>query len=234
MSAATTPRAPAAGRSRSRPRGGAPLPPPAIAYVVVSLVGIALPPALAGVAPYSSDADLLAFYGDHAAAAHLSAFLLLASAVPLAVFTAIVSHRIGAAGLDVPGRVIAAVGGTAAAVMLALSGLATMTLTQPHVADSLPVARALQGLIFSTGGTGFVVFQGLLLAGVSVPALVGRLAPRWVAWLGLALAVVCEVATLTAATSALTPLLPIGRFGAMVWLLAVAFTLSARPRREKR
>lgn len=217
-----------------RHMGGAPLPPLAVAYVVLAVTGIVVPPAVAGVAPYSSDARLLDFYAHHAGSAHLSAFFVLASAVPFAVFTAVASHRVGAAGLDVPGRLIALVGGTAAAILLALSGLATLALTQPHVADSPAVVRALQGLAFATGGPGFVVFSGLLLAGISVPALVVCLAPAWVGWLGLVLAAVCELASLVAASDAFTLLLPIGRFGAMVWLLAVALTLSARPGREVR
>jgi len=162
------------------------------------------------------------------------AFLVLASAVPFAVFTAVASHRVRVAGLDVPGRIIAVVGGAAAAVLLALSGLANLALTQPHVVDSPAVVRALSGLAFATGGPGFVVFSGLLAAGISVPALIGRLTPRWVGWFGLVLAAVCELASLAAAADALNPLLPIGRFGTMGWLLAVAVTLSARPSRQGR
>ncbi|WP_158074032.1 hypothetical protein, partial [Micromonospora sp. CB01531] len=195
-------------RSQSRHLGGAPLLPPAIAYVVLALAAVVMPSAVAGVAPYSSDADLLDFYTHHLGAAHLSAFLLLASAVPFVVFTAIASHRVRAAGLDVPGRLIALVGGTAAAALLAMSGLTTLALTQTHVADSPIAIRALNALAFATGGPGFVVFSGLLLAGISVPALAGQLVPRWVGWFGLVIAGVCELAALTAAIPALDPLLP--------------------------
>ena len=175
-----------AGREASKRwhRGAAPLLPPAIAYVVLAVAGVVLPSALAGEAPYSSDAALLDFYAHHAGAAQLSAFLLLASAVPFAVFTAIASHRIRVLGLDVPGRFIALAGGVVAAALLALAGLATLALTQPLVADSPAVVRALSGLAFAAGGPGFVVFSGLLLAGISVPVLVGRFAPRWVGWSG--------------------------------------------------
>lgn len=217
--------------SSPRPRrhpAGAPLLPPAVAYVGLAVAGIVVPPAVSAKAPYSSDADLLDFYVHHAGAAHLLAFFVLASSVPLAVFTAVASHRIHAAGLNVPGRLIALVGGTAAATLLALSGATTLALTRPHVADSPDVVRAMQGLAFATGGPGFVVFSGLLLAGISVPALVGRLTPRWIGWLGLLLAGVCGLASLAAATDALDLLLPIGRFGTMGWLLAVAVTLSAK------
>ena len=133
-----------------------------------------------------------------------------------------------------PGRLIALAGGTAAAVFLALSGLTSLALTQPHVADSPAVVRGLSGLVFAAGGPGFVVFSGLLVAGISVPALVGRLTPRWIGWVGLALAVLCELASLSAATSALTLLLPIGRFATMAWLLAVAVTLPTRPNAKER
>lgn len=204
---------------------GAPLLPPAIAYVALAVASVIVPPAVAGGTPYTSDAALLDFYAHHIGVAHLLAFLVLASAMPFAVCTAIASHRIRAADLDVPGRLIALIGGGGAAVLLAMSGLTTLALTRPHVADSPAVVRALNALAFAAGGPGFVVFSGLLLAGISVPVLVGRLTPRWIGWLGLVLAAVCEVASLTAATSALTPLLPIGRFGTMAWLVALAVTL---------
>lgn len=217
-----------------RHAGGAPLLPPVIAYITLAVAGIIAPPVVAGGSPYSSDASLLEFYAHHAGAAHLLAFLVLASAVPYAVVTAITSHRVRAAGLDVPGRVIALVGGSAAAVLLALSGLASLALTQPHVAESPAVVRAVSGLAFAAGGPGYVVFSGLLVAGISVPALVGHLTPRWVGWFGLAVAAACELASLSAATDALTLLLPIGRFATMGWLLALAVTLPAQPRRRQR
>ena len=57
-----------------RHAGGAPLLPPAIAYVVLAVAGIIAPPVVAGESPYSSDANLLDFYAHHAGAAHLLAF----------------------------------------------------------------------------------------------------------------------------------------------------------------
>ncbi len=217
---------------RSHPQG-APLLPPAIAYVVLAVAGIIGPPLVAGRAPYSSDADLLGFYTDHSGAAHLLAFLVLASAVPFAVCAAIASHRVRAAGLEVPGRLIALVGGAIAAGMLALSGLCSLALTGTQVAQSPSVVRGLNALAFAAGGPGFVVFSGLLVAGISIPLLVGHLAPGWIAWFGLATAAVCEAASLTAATAALNPLLPIGRFATMAWLLAVAATLSTARHAER-
>jgi hypothetical protein len=56
--------------------------------------------------------------------------------------------------------------------------------------------------------------------------------PRPVAWTGLVLAGLGMLATLTLLTSALYPLLPIGRFGGLIWLLITSVLLPrARPRR---
>lgn len=172
----------------------------------------------------------------HGGAAHASAFFTVAAAVPLAVLTAVATTRLRTLGLDVPGRIIAQLGGTLAAAMLAVSGLCTLALTQPHVADSPGAVRALYGLTFATGGLGYVVFSGLLLAGISVAGLIGRVLPRPLAWAGSALAVVCELASLCVAFSDLDFLLPIGRFGGLIWLLALGFLLPATRRelRERR
>lgn len=212
----------------TRHAGGAPMLPPALAYVVLSAVGIVLPPLLAGVSSYGDDRGLLAFYGQHPGPARLLAFCVLGSAVPFAVCTAVASHRVLAGGMDVPGRLIALVGGGVAAGLLTLSGLASFALVQPLVADDAGVVRALQGLAFAAGGPGFVVFSGLLVAGVSVPLLVGRLAPAWLGRAGLVLAAVCEVSALCLLFDGLTFLLPVGRFGTMAWLLAAAATFRAK------
>ncbi len=210
--------------------GGAPLLPPAVAYLTLVVAGVVVPPVVAGVAPYGSDADLLDFYTRHPGAAHLLAFFVLASAVPFTVFTAVASHRVRVGGLDVPGRLIALAGGAAAAGMLAASGSATLALTRSGVTQSDAAIRALDALAFATGGPGFVVFSGLLLAGISVPALVGRLVPRWIGWFGLVVAASCALASLAAATDALDLLLPVGRFGTMIWMVLVALTLTAEAR----
>jgi hypothetical protein len=66
---------------------------------------------------------------------------------------------------------------------------------------------------------------GLLLAGVSVPALFLRLTPRWIAWLGLVLAATCELSTLSMVFPMASILLPLGRFPAFTWLIGMGFTL---------
>jgi hypothetical protein len=210
-----------------------PLLPPVVAYLVLTLCAVAVPPLIAGVKPWTSDHDLLEFFQHHAGAAHASAFFTLGSAVPFAVATAVATTRLRTLGLDVPGRIIAQVGGAIAATLLAVAGLSTVALTQDHVAESAPVVRVMNGLTFAAGGPGFVVFEGLLVAGVSIAGLVGRVLPGWLGWGGIVVALVSEVATLSTAFDGAGFLLPVGRFGAMLWLLAIAFRLPSS-RRELR
>jgi hypothetical protein len=66
------------------------------------------------------------------------------------------------------------------------------------------------------------VFLGLLVAGVAVPSLVGRLVPRPLAITGLAVALVAELSTLALPLESAAVLLPIARFSALAWLIAVA------------
>lgn len=218
---------------KSHRRVGAPLWPPAVSYAVLTVAGVALPPLVAGVTPWGSGHDRLVFFQQHPGAAHLSAFLTLGAAVPFAVATAVATTRLRTLGVDVPGRIIAQVGGTVAAAMLALAGLSTLALTQSQVADSDAVVRAMSALTFATGGPGFVVFGGLFVAGISIAGLLSGVLPRWLGRAGVAIALISELATLAAAFDALDFLLPIGRFAGLGWLVATAFLLPAT-RRELR
>jgi hypothetical protein len=217
-------------RSSRVHRAGAPLVPPTIAYAVLTVLGVAVPPLAAGVKPWSSDSALLDFFQHHNGAAHASAFFTLGAAVPLAVFVAVATTRLRTLGLDVPGRIIAQIGGTVAATMLGLAGVATLAATQSHVADSGAAVRVLYGITFAAGGPAYVMFSGLLLAGISISGLLGRALPRVVAWGGIGIAVVCEIASLAVAFDGADFLLPIGRFGGLVWMIVVGFTLPARRR----
>ena len=120
-----------------------------------------------------------------------------------------------------------------AAAFLSLSGLISWTSSQVSAAAGPGLARALADPSFATGGAGFVVPFALLLAGVCVPALILRLTPRPWAWLGLAVAVAAVLSTFTLLTATLDVLLPIGRFGGLVWLIGTSVLLP-RDRRAAR
>ena len=214
-------------------RTGAPLLPPVLAYTVLTVCAAAVPPLIAGLKPWTSDSAHLEFFQHHVGAAHASAFLTLGSAVPLAVATAVATSRLRTLGLDVPGRIIAQIGGTIATALLALAGLSTLALTQGRVADSAAVVRAFVALTFAAGGPGYVVFAGLLVAGISVAGLIGRVLPVWLGWGGLAVAIISEVASLSAAFDSADFLLPVARFGGLLWLIAIGICLPAT-RRESR
>jgi hypothetical protein len=57
--------------------------------------------------------------------------------------------------------------------------------------------------------------------------------PRRLGWFGIAVAVVSELAVLSAAFDGADVLLPIGRFGGLIWLVAIGVALPAN-RRELR
>jgi hypothetical protein len=71
------------------------------------------------------------------------------------------------------------------------------------------------------------VFLGLLVAGVAVPALLLRLLPRSLAVIGLGIAVVAELSTLSLIWPDLSVLLPLARFPGLVWLVVAGFRLPA-------
>jgi hypothetical protein len=174
------------------------------------------------------------FFSDHADAVRVSAFLQFGAAVPLAIFTATATSRLRFLGIEVAGHTIALIGGTLAAAMSAVSALLQWVLAQPGVASSDGAVRGFHLLSFATGGPGFVVPFGLLVAGVSVSGGLARKLPRWVMWFGLIIAVLAELSSLTIAMPLAAYLLPAARFPGLVWLVVVGAKLPvARPGRTR-
>ncbi len=152
--------------------------------------------------------------------------------MPLTVYAATASARLRQLGVTAPGATIALAGGVLAGGLLALSGLLQWTLARPVVRGNEPVVRALHDLVFLTGGAAHVVFLGLLVAGIAVPGLLLQLLSRPVALAGLVVAGLAELTTLTLIWPALSPLLPVARYPALVWLIAAGLLLPRRrPRR---
>jgi hypothetical protein len=137
-------------------------------------------------------------------------------------------HRITAAGVY-----IALFGGIAAAVLLAISALATWILSQPGVATDTGAMRVASLLAFSAGGFGHTAALGLLLAGVSVPSLASGLLPRWVCWFGLLLAGIAELSLVSMLIPAASLLLPLARFPALIWLIAAGMAMPRSRIRER-
>ena len=58
-----------------------------------------------------------------------------------------------------------------------------------------------------------------------MPALLLRLMPTWLCWIGLVIATLAELSFLTMVLEPLQFLIPIGRFGSLIWLVAAGFLL---------
>ncbi|MDX6209324.1 MAG: hypothetical protein QOE24_1715 [Frankiales bacterium] len=151
--------------------------------------------------------------------------------MPLAIYAATASARLRQLGITAPGATIALAGGVLSAGALAIAGLLEWTLAQAPVRTDETLVRALQDLTFLTGGVMHVVFLGLLVAGIAVPGWLAGLLPRPLAMAGLAIAVIAELSTLSLAWQPISVLLPVGRFPALLWLIAAGALL---PRKRTR
>lgn len=194
------------------------------------LAGLVLSASLGGLfpSPYAHADTIRHYFLTQHDAVRAGGVLTFASSVPLAIYAATVSTRLRQLGVTAPGATIALGGGLICAAALALAGLLQWTLAQPSVSSDQALVRALQYLTFLTGGVMHVVFLGLLVAGVAVPGLLLGLLPKPLAVTGLIIAAVCELSTLSLVWQALSALLPLGRFPALLWLLAAALLLPQR------
>ena len=177
------------------------------------------------VSPFSTTDRVVAYYRDNVAAVRLNSLLQFGSAVPLGIYAATVYARQLRLGVRVPGPAIGFFGGISASILLMVSAFITWVLSRPEIAGDASLTHALSFLSFATGGVGYVVGIGLLVAGIAVPALILGFVPRWLAWVGLAIAALSELSFLSLVIELLQVLLPIGRFGGILWLVAVGFLL---------
>ncbi|WP_200914972.1 hypothetical protein [Mycolicibacterium fortuitum] len=220
---------------RTGPQGGPPLAPVAAVSLVLLLVGLGVGVALGGMMPlpYGAASDVLGYVHDHHGAVLASAVGTFAASVPLAIYAATASTRLRQLGVTAPGATIALAGGILASGALGLAGLICWTMSRPEVVVADGLIRALYYLVFLTGGVGHIVALGLLLAGVAVPSLILGLLPRPLAWAGLAIAALAEVATLVLIWPEAAVILPVARFTGFIWLI-VAGALLPRRRTEVR
>jgi hypothetical protein len=124
-----------------------------------------------------------------------------------------------------PGVAVARAGGTAAAVLLAGSGVCTWVLA--HVTDAA-TADAVGLLAAAAGGPAYVLMLGLLAVGLGRPLLRLGLEPRWLGGAAVALYALAVLASLALAVAAVEPLVPVVRYAGLAWLVAAAVTLPAR------
>jgi hypothetical protein len=178
-------------------------------------------------------AALVAFVAKFSWAMRLGSFCELSSAVLLGLFVAVTVSRLRFLGVRAAGELIALSGGLGATFMLMLSALAGWSVTRPGMAEAVGAVRTLHALAFAGGGPGFVVPLGLFVAGVSITAGLRRFIPRWLMWLGVFIAVACELATLTLLVWNAAYFIPVGRFLSVVWMIGVAVTLPVTVGKEQ-
>ncbi|MGI8695416.1 MAG: DUF4386 domain-containing protein [Mycobacteriales bacterium] len=208
---------------RTASPGGPPPLVPALAFGVLTIAAV-----VAGVGiprPGASAAHALAYDSGHVGLLRLLATLLFASSIPLAIWAAVTYRRLRGLGVGGPGPLMGFAGGILAAVSVAASGLFTWTAAESAGIGNAAIARVLTSAAFAFGAAGFVVPLGLLVAGFAVPALILHLLPRPIAWAGLVISVLAMASTLTLLTASLDPLLPIGRFGGLLWIVVAAAML---------
>ncbi|MFG1639479.1 DUF4386 domain-containing protein [Amycolatopsis sp. NPDC049252] len=172
-----------------------------IAYGLFTVAGGVL--GATGTRPDSSAADVAAYDASHHGLVQLLALAVFAAGLSLATWTSAVRP---------PGLGFA--GGLLASGSLLLSGLATWT-----AAQNPEFARPFTSLAFAAGAFGFAVPLALLIA---VLARTLDL-PRWLSVLGLVIAALAALSAFGMLTSVLYPLIPVGRFGGLIWLVLVSF-----------
>lgn len=173
--------------------------------------------------PDATGAEVLAYGTNHSGALELGALLMLCAAPVLSVTGALMyrlsRHRTG----SVPG--IAAAGGLLGAGALTASAVFAWAGAQLAPTASPDLARSIADMGFVTGGPAYAVGFGLLAAGI---ATLGQPMPRPLAWIGLAIAAAAALSTIGLAVPGFLYLLPLVRFGGLLWLLVTAVMLSRR------
>jgi hypothetical protein len=175
--------------------------------------------------PFIFQSASLPFFREHSKAVLVGAFFQFGAAIPLGLFTATAVDRLRFLGMKVAGTRIALFGGVAAAVFSMFSAMAAWVLAEVGPSATPDSIHVLHLMAFVTGGPGCVVPLGLLVAGISIPAGLGRLVPRWLMVFGLVVAVIAELSTFSLVWPLLAILLPLARFPAFVWMICVAVRL---------
>jgi len=201
----------------------------AIVFTALFLAGLVPVTLLVGnthfPSPLQPTDEIVAYFRDHSTKVRICAFFQFASAIPLGIYVATMTSRLRFLRIKVAGVDIALFGGLAASFLTLISALAQWTLARPEVTTDAALTQALYFLIFATGGPGYSVPLGLLIAGISIPALLFRLLPKWLCVFGMVLAVLGELSSLSLVIPGALFLIPLTRFPGFVWLIAAGFKL---------
>jgi magnesium-transporting ATPase (P-type) len=191
----------------------------AIAFVVLYVVGFAV-----GGEPPDTDAELIARYADSGdrAREYVAFFLIAAAALAFILF--VTGVRTLLTRSEAPERRLAALayaGGVVCAGLI-LVGNAVSRATASAADDELFTLDPNTQRIFESAG--FLLFVSaafaaiLVVVAVSIAALRYGILPRWLGWMGVAVAVLLPSAFVF-----------VGFLILLAWVLAVGITLAVRP-----
>jgi hypothetical protein len=216
-----------AGRLRSY-HPGPPLGAPAVAFAAFFLAGILIGP-VSGIgaipSPYSPAAVIRSYFAAGGTALVVGGFLQFMAGISLVVFSAIALSRLQFLAPHAPGPLLGGLGSLVAALLLSLSGLLQLALSRPAALAEPALVQVLQYLMFVTGGPAHTCALGIGVIGIAVSTFfLGRLA-RWIPVAGIVVGIIAFLTCLALAVPALAPVIPIGRFLAVIWILVVALRL---------
>ncbi|HEX5493767.1 MAG TPA: DUF4386 domain-containing protein [Mycobacteriales bacterium] len=224
-----------AGKGSQHP--GPPLAAPATAFAVLFIATLVVSPLLGSgslPSPFAGPAVIQHYFSTSHHASEVNGFLMFLSAVSLALFSAIALSRLDYLAPNAPGPAIGGVSGIVASVFLAVSAMIQWVLSRPAVTDEPALVRALQYLMFLSGGPAHTAALGFMVFGIAITSWFLRRLPRWLSVVGIVIAAVAVLSTVTMVASGLAPLVPIGRFAAMAWtvLMSVLLPRNRAPRRQ--
>jgi hypothetical protein len=201
----------------------------AILYTVLFNVGLYPVTAMAGKpwwpGPWEPASVIVPYFQTHHTKVLICLFLQLGAILCLGLFTAVAVSQIRFLGVRSAGLWIALLGGFLVVSDGFAGGLTTWTLLHPVIVQTPSLVLALYYLAYALGGPGFSIPMGLLMAGISIPALLHRLLPKWICILGIVLAAAGELSWFHLISPAALFLIPLTRFPGFIWLIAVAFAL---------
>ena len=198
-------------------------------YAVLFLIGLA-PVTLFGgkpwfPGPWQPVGDMARFFELRAHAVLLCVFFQFGASVALGLFTATIVNQMRFLGVRAAGVSIALFGGLATVFDSFAAAFGSWAMVQSGAAQTPALTSALYYLSFAAGGPGFSVPMGLLMLGISIPALIMKLLPRWICVFGIALGVCGELSWFAFLFHQAVPLIPLTRFPGMIFLIAAGFAL---------
>jgi hypothetical protein len=206
----------------------------AIAYTVlfnagltaVSAFGLPIgvkPPYWPG--PWEPPDVIVSYFHTHSFNVLICVFLQIGALIPLGIYAATIVSRLRFLGIDAAGPNIALFGGFLTVFNSMAAGFTTWAMIHPGVMQDLTITPALNYLSYASGGPGFSMPMGLLMAGVCIPAAFRKLLPKWLIVFGLLLALAGELSWFNLVFPKALFIIPLVRFPGFIWLIAIGFML---------